>query len=102
MAISQTIKEKVFTDYERNRYETVVGQIQEYDDTCNRANVYMYDPKNGEQVLLYNVPVEMSGLGLISSGPFSGDQVYITFMNGSLLHPKIIGRADETFGYYSR
>ena len=32
MAISQTIKEKVFTDYERNRYETVVGQIQEYDD----------------------------------------------------------------------
>lgn len=102
MAVSQTLKDKFFTDYERNHYEMVVGQIQEYDDSCNRANVYMYDPKNGEQVLLYNVPVEMSGLGLISSGPFSGDQVYISFMNGSLLHPKVIGRADETFGYYTR
>lgn len=102
MAVSQTLKDKIFADYERNHYEMVVGQIQEYDESCNRANVYMYDPKNGEQVLLYNVPVEMSGLGLVSSGPFSGDQVYISFMNGSLLHPKIVGRADETFGYYTR
>ena len=102
MSISQTFKNKFLNEYERNRYEMVVGQIQQYDETCNRANVYMFDPKNGEQVLLHNVPVEMSGLGVVSSGPFSGDQVYISFVNGSILHPKIVGRADETFGYYSR
>lgn len=102
MPLAQTIQDQVLSQYNRQRYEIVMGQIESYDSDSNRAHVYIVDPKNGEEVKLYNVPVEMSGVGVTTAGPFSGDQVYVAFANGSLIRPKVIGRADETFYYYTR
>ena len=48
------------------------------------------------------VPVELSGLGIIASGPFPGDQVHLSFVNGNQLKPKVVAKADEAYANYTR
>lgn len=80
----------------------VVAQIIFYDNTTNRADVKYDDPSSGGVVTLTGVQVEIPSLGVASSGPFPGDQVYVCFLNNNPTLPRIIGRADGDYKYYSR
>lgn len=80
----------------------VVAQITFYDNTNNKADVKYDDPSSGGVVSLSGVPVEIPSLGVASSGPFPGDQVYVSFLNNNPTLPRIIGRADGDYKYYSR
>ena len=86
----------------RENVGLVTGQIVFYDNVTNRAEVKYDDPSNGGVVSAKGVPVEIASLGVSSSGPFPGDQVYIAFLNNNPALPRIIGRADLDYKYYSR
>lgn len=80
----------------------VVAQVVFYDNATNKADVKYDDASSGGVVSLTGVPVEIPSLGVASSGPFPGDQVYVCFLNNNPLLPRIIGRADGDYKYYSR
>lgn len=92
-AVSDPIKENL---------GMVVAQITFYDNTTNRADLKYDDPSSGGVVTLEGVPVEIPSLGVASAGPFPGDQVYVSFLNNNPTLPRIIGRADGDYKYYSR
>lgn len=102
MSIAQTIKTKVIEPHDRQRFDLITGQVMSYDEETNTATVCYKDAKSGGLMTQERVPVELSGLGIIPSGPFPGDQVYLSFMNGNQLKPKVVAKADESYANYTR
>lgn len=73
MSIAQTIKTKVIEPHDRQRFDLITGQVMSYDEETNTATVCYKDAKSGGLMTQERVPVELSGLGIIPSGPFPGE-----------------------------
>ena len=101
MSLKRQLQESIDPIYKQD-LGMILAQIVFYDDTTNRADVKYDDPSAGGVVTLKGVPVEIASLGLASAGPFPGDQVYVSFLNNNPTLPRIIGRADGDYKYYSR
>lgn len=102
MSIAQAIKEKVVEPHDRQRFDLITGQVMSYDEETNTATICYKDSKTGGLMTQERVPVELSGLGIIASGPFPGDQVYLSFVNGNQLKPKVVAKTDEAYANYTR
>lgn len=101
-ALVEALKQKVIEPYNRVTSELVTGQIMDYDSKTNLATVFYDDPKNGGIVAAELVPVQLPGTGVVASGPFPGDQVWLQFANGNFLKPKVVAIADEAYAVSSR
>lgn len=102
MSIAQSIKSQVIEPLDRQRFDLIAGQVMSYDEETNTATICYNDAKSGGIMTQERVPVELSGLGVIPAAPFPGDQVYLSFMNGNQLKPKVIAMADEAYVNYTR
>jgi hypothetical protein len=100
--LKKSIIEKVIKPYNDNTFDTVIAEIVEYDNLKNKATIKFQDPKNSGIIRLDNVPVQLGSGGVHSAGPFVGDQVWVNFVNKSLLHPKIVALADERYNLKTR
>ena len=98
----KAILDKVVLPHSVQNFDTVLAAVYSYDNITNRANVTFQDPKGVGFINLENVPVQLSGGGIKSSGPFSGDQVVVTFANKSPLSPKITALVDEQYQIVTR
>lgn len=87
----------VITPSQSSKLGTAVGKIVDFDAENNRANVYIKNVTGKQNYTLYEVPVQLPGVGIHSSPVSIGDNVYIQFNNNSIFQPKIVGFADENY-----
>lgn len=97
----QNLIEKIIEPNSRIKLNNAKGQILKYDSINNMADVCLEMINIGKQIL-YNVPIQISSVGIHQSSLREGDYVYIQFNNGSVFQPKIIGKADELYATHTR
>lgn len=97
MPLKDLIYEKIVKPYNDNTFDTVVANIVSYNNIKNKASIEFQDPKGSGLIELDNVPVQLGTGGVHSAGPFVGDQVWVSFVNKSLMHPKIVSLCDEKY-----
>lgn len=97
MGLKRHIIENIVKPAERAYYDLVQGEIISYDGKRNKAKVEIVDPRGGGTLVLENVPVQLGSGGVHSSGPFPGDDVWISFQNRNPLFPKIVSLADKDY-----
>lgn len=95
MGFKKALLEKVIEPHSSQKVTNSIGKILSYDSYLNRANVLV--SSSGAFNTLKDVPVQLSGTGIMSAMPQEGDLVYIQYNNGSVFQPKVVGIADEDY-----
>jgi len=78
------------------KMQTKKGIILNYIKEANISIVEIQNPKNTGKLILENVPIKMVG-GMHIPGPFNGDEVWVSFMDGKLEMPYISGFTDSDY-----
>ena len=102
MSLKQQILNEIVRPAERVYYDTVQAEVVRYDELTNKAVVTFHDPRGGGPVEMDNVPVQLGSGGVHSSGPFAGDQVWISFEHRNPLYPRIVALGDKNYRQNSR
>ena len=100
--LHEAIKEKIVQPMLKERLHTLRGKIVAYDNKLNRANVEIDNPYGVGKRTLEHVPLQIGSGGVHSAGPFVGDDVWVAFVDGNILNPKIIVLADEQYEHNTR
>lgn len=95
MSFKSKLIENVINPYNSQNASNSMGKVLSYNPILNQANVLV--SSSGVFNTLENVPVQLSGKGLMSSQIQTDDLVYIQYNNGSVFQPKIVGIADEDY-----
>lgn len=95
--LQQAIKEKVVGPALQERKHMVYGKVMFYDNISNRATVEINNPYGAGRRLLDAVPVQIGSGGVHAAGPFAGDEVWVTFIGGNILYPRITALGDPTY-----
>lgn len=78
------------------KMQTKKGTILRYIKELNMCIVEIQNPKNTGKLVIENVPIKMVG-GMHTPGPFAGDEVWVSFMDGRLEMPYISGLTDSDY-----
>lgn len=85
-----------------SKLTSAVAQVLEYNPTHNVADIFIGTTKDGGNLRLDQVPVQISNVGIHQSALQIGDRVYVQFANGSMYQPKIVGKADELYATHTK
>jgi hypothetical protein len=77
------------------RIHPIQAKILDYDNKNNLAMVEFKSPFGLGMMSIPAVPVVIGSGGVHSAGPFIGDQVWLTFLNGNENMPRITGLVNE-------
>jgi hypothetical protein len=81
----------------RERLHPIRAVVVGYNNYNNTANVRYLDPEGGGERELARVPIQIGSGGVHSAGPFPGDEVWVNFLGGSAMYPRIVALADEDY-----
>lgn len=95
--LQQAIKDKVVDPALKDRKHMVHGVVRFYDNHSNRATVEINNPYGTGRRMLDAVPVQIGSGGVHAAGPFEGDEVWVTFLGGNILYPRITAMGDPTY-----
>lgn len=95
--LHEAIKDKIVTPALSGRLHPVIGSVVHYDNIQNFAIVETDNPFGVGRVTFDNVPIQIGSGGVHSAGPFVGDEVWMSFLNGNPLFPRITALADEDY-----
>lgn len=101
-SLKEQIIENVVKPLNNSSFGTLKGTVVNFDNYRNRADVEIQSPNGIGNMVLEKVPVCISNTGVKSNALLQGDYVWVTFLNGSPLLPKIIGIADEAYEVNTR
>lgn len=101
MSLKEAIFDKIIKPNQDNKFDNLVGRVSLYNKESNTANVLFKNPKNLGVMELENVPVFIHK-GLKTMSLKSGDNVYLTFLNGSIMQPCITGVVDKAYIHDTR
>lgn len=101
MSLKDTIYDKIIKPQNDTKFDNLVGRVSTYNKENNTANVLFKNPKNLGVMELENVPVFVHK-GFKTQSLKSGDNVYITFLNGSIMQPCITGVVDRAYIHDTR
>lgn len=80
-----------------NRYNDTIAEITSYDNTRNVASIRFVNPNSGIISVEDEVPLRISGGGLIQAAPEIGQKCWITFIGGNSLNPVITNMCDDLY-----
>jgi len=86
----------------KERVHDIRALVTKYDDVKNIASVSFPSIHGEGYTELDNVPVQIGSAGFHSAGPFVGDEVWISFIGGSMLMPQIVSLADRQYKLRTR
>lgn len=95
--LHEAIKQKILEPALKDRQHMIKGTIRSYDNQKNVADVEVNNPFGAGRRIFELVPVQLGSGGVHSAGPFVGDEVWMTYIGGSVMHPRIISLADENY-----
>lgn len=94
--IKNTIQKQIASNAQQ-KYFSTSGTILEYDRVYNTATVRFLNPNGEGYMLRRNVPVSSGLGGLSNNGVFASQQCTLSFVNGNLFAPIIIGITSSTY-----
>lgn len=100
MGFKENFKRKIIDPHISSKVTNAIGRIVTYDSENNTASVVV--SSSGVYTTLVDVPIQISGRGVMSSNLKIDDLVYIQYNNSSVFQPKIVGFADENYKYNTR
>jgi hypothetical protein len=89
-ALSEMIKKEIVDPVVKNRIQATIGTVLKYDAITNTADIEYSNPSGGRSVD-YNVPCGINSPGFHTIDLKPGDNVNITFVNGEITSPRIVG-----------
>ena len=96
--IQQALYRTVVEPALRRRQQDVRGVIVDYNNDTNTATVEFQSPDNESTAIMEHVPVNIGAGGVHAAGPFEGDEVWISFVNGNIALPQVISVIDRNYG----
>jgi hypothetical protein len=101
-SLHDVIKDKVVEPMLRDRQHMIRGRVTRYNHIMNRATVVTNNRYGLGKKEFHGVPVQIGSGGVHSAGPFEGQDVWMTFVGGNILHPRIVSLADENYQFNTR
>lgn len=99
-----SFKDKLINDvikpHSSQNLSNSIGKIIEIDEKYNKAKVLV--SSSGAFTVLEDVPIQLSGKGMVTSKLEEDDLVYVQYNSGSVFQPKIVGFADEDYNNNTR
>ena len=92
--IQKLIHKTVVTPALKERLHGARGYVVSRDHHHSTATVEFTSIHGEGKTVLDNVPIQIGSSGFHSAGPFPGDEVWISFMGGNILHPQITSIID--------
>ena len=97
-SLKEFITEEIIKPEIGKNHQPVKAVILEYDNSTNRAQVMYKDSFQADGITqLFDVPLQIGSGGSHSAGPFTGDEVWISFLGGDVKRPIIISLVDEDY-----
>lgn len=100
--LQQLIHNTVVQPALKERLHQIKAKIEEYDNENNRAKISFVNPFGPGRKTIDNVPLQLGSGGVHSAGPYPGDEVWVSFINGNVNFPRITSLADEAYRYRTR
>ena len=100
--LAAAIKNNIVEPALKERHHMTKAVVTEYDNLSNRANVSINNPYGQGKKQLIGVPIQLGSGGVHSAGPFKGDEVWLEYIGGNILYPRIVSLADEDYRYGTR
>lgn len=80
-----------------NRIHPIRATVQFYNNYHNTATIRFKNPFSPGEREMNAVPVQIGSGGVHAAGPFPGDQVWVQFLGGNMMQPRIVSLADEDY-----
>lgn len=96
MSLKDNIIDKVIKPQTDSKFDNLIARVTSYDKDSNTASIMFKNPKNVGVMDLDDVPVFLHK-GIKTPSLKSGDNVYVMFVNGSIMQPHITGVVERSF-----
>ena len=100
--LQQSIKENVLDPILKERLHMSPGKVIRYNHVQHRADVEVRNPVSAGFRVLYDVPIMIGAGGVHGAALDEGDEVWVTYLGGNSMHPRITAMADQNYAETTR